>query len=123
MTKKLKIYITQVGHPDFRGGGNTVAHNLSQTFAKRGHTVTTIFLSPKNLLLKRPKTAYNMVLKKASIIPIINCLKIAIVVKKLSNNKDKNPDVIIVLAMKVFLFLLLKENQCLLPLLIILYET
>lgn len=93
--RKLKIYITQVGHPAFRGGGNTVANNLSESFTKRGHAVTTIYLSPKHLLLNRPKTSYNLVIKKASIIPIINCFKIVAIIKKLLNNKKEKPDVII----------------------------
>ncbi len=92
--KNLKILITQIGHPNFRGGGNTVAHNLSELFAKRGHDVTTIYLSPKNLLLNKPKATYNIMLKKTSIVPIFNCIKAAMMMKKVINTQGE-PDVII----------------------------
>ncbi|HDH31697.1 MAG TPA: glycosyltransferase family 1 protein [Candidatus Wolfebacteria bacterium] len=98
--KKLTIYITQIGHPNFRGGGNIVAHNLSEYFSKRGHKVTTIYLTPKELLSEKPKTEYNIVLRKNSIIPIVNCLIVAKIIKKLS--KVEIPDVVISLGYEGF---------------------
>ena len=93
--KKLKIYITQMGHPAFRGGGNTVSNSLSESFVKRGHAVTSIYLAPKHLMSNMPRTLYGLIIEKASIIPIINCFKIAAIIKKLLNNEKEKPDAII----------------------------
>jgi len=96
MSKKklLNIFITQMGHPNFRGGGNIIIHNLSEELAKRGHKVSVIYLAPKNLLSNIPKTGYNVILKKSSKIPLFNALTTLITVKKILGTNGK-PDVII----------------------------
>ena len=110
--KKLKIYITQIGHPDLKGGGNAVARYLSESFAKRGHIVTTIYISPKNLLSNRPKATHKIVfIKKLPRIPIMNCLKTAATIKKLSTIKDGRPDVIISLGYEGFLIPFIKGKS------------
>jgi len=113
--KKLKIFITQIGHPSLKGGGNAVAHNFSELFSKRGHDVSTIYVSPINFLSEKPKTAYRMIfIKKASkLLPIINCLKTALIIKKLSNNKENRPDVIISLGYEGLLIPLIKAKSIL----------
>lgn len=81
--KDLNIFITIMGHPDFRGGGNTAAHNFAETFAKLGYNVTAIFLSPKKFLRILPKTSYRLILLKDSRIPFFNCFRVAITLRKI----------------------------------------
>ncbi len=81
--KDLNIFITIMGHPNFRGGGNTAAHNFAETFAKLGYNVTAIFLSPKKFLRILPKTSYRLVLLKDSRIPFFNCFRVAITLRKI----------------------------------------
>lgn len=80
--KDFDIFITIMGHPDFRGGGNTAAHNFAETFVRLGFNVTAFFLSPNGFLKTTPKTSYKLVLLKDSRIPIINCLRIAFAFRK-----------------------------------------
>jgi len=89
----MKIILTQIGHPNFRGGGNIVAHKLCEEFSKRGHSVTGIFLSPKSLLKEKNKFSYNIIFAKVSKIPFINVFKCW----KILNNifKKNDPDVVI----------------------------
>ena len=74
--KLLNIIITQVGHPNFRGGGNTVAHEFSESLVLRGNEVTVFYVSPKRLMGQIPKTAYNIRLLPQSRMPIFNCWKV-----------------------------------------------
>ncbi len=80
--KDFDIFITIMGHPDFRGGGNTAAHNFAEIFARLGFNVTAFFLSPNEFLKTAPKTSYKLLLLKDSRIPIINCLRIAFAFRK-----------------------------------------
>lgn len=107
--RKLDIIITQIGHPNFRGGGNTVVHNVSELLSKRGHTVTVIFLFPKKLFLDKPKTTYGVIMKKDSLIPIVNCIKIANIIRKLF--KKREPDVIISFGYEGFFIPYIKDKS------------
>jgi len=111
MSKKklLNIFITQMGHPNFRGGGNIIIHNLSEELAKRGHKVSVIYLAPKNLLSNIPKTGYNVILKKSSKIPLFNALTTLITMKKILGTNGK-PDVIITAGYEGFFIPFMKKN-------------
>jgi len=89
----MKIILTQIGHPNFRGGGNILAHKLCDEFFKKGHDVTGIFLSPEEFLNKTEGFNYNIIVIKGSKIPFINlfrCWKALISIFKMGE-----PDVVI----------------------------
>lgn len=78
----MNVIITQIGHPNFRGGGNAVAHNLAEAFARQGNAVTAVFLAPRHLMREKPETAYELILLPASRVPIVNCLRVARYVRR-----------------------------------------
>jgi len=101
--KDLNIFITIMGHPNFRGGGNTAAHNFAETFAKLGYNVTALFLSPKKFLRILPKTSYRLVLLKDSRIPFFNCFRVAIALRKIISFSPTQKNIIISFGYEGFL--------------------
>lgn len=105
----MKIYLTQIGHPNFRGGGNIVAHKLCEEFSKKGHDVTGIFLAPKNFINERFDTNYKIKMDIGSKIPFLNVWRCYKILKNLFNQFGE-PDVIISLSYEGLPVSFIKKN-------------
>ena len=89
----MRMIITQVGHPSFRGGGNTVAHELASALSRRGHKVTAVFVAPKSLYKRNQATSYKLVLLKQSWFLFLNALHVAFALRRLF--REEGGDVIL----------------------------
>jgi glycosyltransferase involved in cell wall biosynthesis len=89
----MKIILTQMGHPNFRGGGNIVANKLCEEFSKMGHSVTGIFLAPKNLVKESVKVNYKIILGRGFMVPFVNVFQGWRILRNII--KTEKPDVVI----------------------------
>lgn len=105
----MRIYLTQIGHPNFRGGGNIVAHKLCEEFSKKGHDVTGVFLAPKNFINENFDANYKIKTGTGSKIPLLNVWRCYKIFKNLFNNFGE-PDVIISLGYEGLLISFIKKK-------------
>ncbi len=102
----MKICLTQMGYPGFRGGGNTVVHKLSESLVRGGHNVTVVYIAPKHLASTKPETSYRSIIKKESRLPLFNVFKAAIGI--IESSKECPNDIIFSIGYEGFLAPLIK---------------
>ena len=105
----MRIYLTQIGHPNFRGGGNIVAHKLCEEFSKREHDVIGVFLAPKNLIGEKFEANYKIKTAIGSKISLLNVWRCYKILKSLFSEFEE-PDVIISLGYEGLLVPFIKKK-------------